>query len=156
MSKTEAALAALAAALTAKAAEPDPAIPAPTRNEVLPSNFAQFGGAGFWFNLLDGDGEIEGEALGDSDGITEVYEITQRAALELAIEHADQPTRDAAFDAALIAIDDALIADRTLNGTVAWARIEQTQRTGLVFDGTVGIKAVEITVALSFASARPF
>ena len=156
MSKTEIALAALAAALTAKAGEPNAAIPAPTRNEVLPSNFAQFAGAGFWLNLLDGDGEVEGEVLGDPDGTTEVYEIKHRAALELVIEHASQPTRDAAFDAALIAIDDALIADRTLNGAVHWARIEAQQRTGLVFDGTVGVKAVEITVALSFASARPF
>lgn len=155
-SKTEAALAALASALAAAAAAPDAAIPVLMRNEILPTNFPQFAGAGFWLNLLDGNGAVDEKLLGNPDGVSNAYEITHRAALELAIEHADQATRDTLFDAALIADDDALIADRGLGGAVDYAEIETTQRTGLVFDGTPGVKAAEITIALSFVSPRPF
>lgn len=156
MSKTEAALIALHTALLAAAAAPGAAFPPPSRNELLPTAFPQFAGAGFWFNLLDGDGEITTQILGEPDGTLEAYEIIQRAELEVAVEHADRALRDAAFDAAIVALDDMLIADRTLGGMVDRAEIEQVQRTGLVFDGTVGVKAAEITVALSFTSPRPF
>ena len=155
-SETEAALTALQAALTTKSQEPGAAFPAPPRNETLPTQFAVFGDVRMFFNLLDGDGEIGDQVLSEPDGVVKVYELIHRAALELAVEHEDQATRDAAFDAAMVAIDDALIADRTLGGSVDRAEIERVQRSGLAFDGSPGVQAAEITIALSFTSARPF
>ena len=153
MTRTEAALIALKAALAAAAAAATPALPAPTRNREIATVLADLAGGGALLNLTDGDGEVTDRLLGEEG---DVYELAHRAAIEIIVENADQEERDATFDAGLEVIAAAVEADGTLGGTVSHAEIEAIARSGFVTDGAPQIKAAVVTVRLTFTSPRPF
>lgn len=165
-SRTEQAIVALVAALAAKAATPSPAISRPFRNEAVASRFAKFDGStGGFLNVIDGSGGPEGpdgnsgEFLGADqleDAGSDAYELVQRPEIEWLVDEADKDKREAAFDAGLIAINDAIRADRTLGGKVSSVFIDRIERSNLVTDGLSTVKACIITVALSFTSPHPF
>jgi hypothetical protein len=165
-SRTEEALLALVTVLAAKAAEHPAAITAPSRNEAVAKRFASFNGtSGGFLNVLDGTGGPEGpdgnsgEFLGadhlEEDDL-EAYELVQRPEIEWLVDEADNEKRETAFDAGMIAINDAIRADRTLGGKVSAAFIDRIERSNLVTDGLSSVKACIITVALSFTSPHPF
>lgn len=161
MSKTETAIAGLVAVLTAAAGD---AFPAPSRNESLLTAAKPFGNLAASFNVWDGAGavDLERSVLGADDaGVEGGYYLNQRPTLELMFEGGTGADRDAAIDAALLAIDDALKADRTLVGALGdegFAAIEAIERegSGLVTEGMAGAKGVVVTVLLQFSSNRPF
>lgn len=175
MTRTEAAIQALVAALTPDPdAGPDdvPALPAPLRNESLVARLVDLApGVAVYVNVWDGDGEVVEEALGadlgetiDDEADAGSYEIEHRAVIELVVTAASDAEREAAFDAAMIAIHEAVRpavdgSIRTyLGGAVDMCRIERVTRagSGLVTDGMPNCKAAEITVLLEFTSPRPF
>jgi hypothetical protein len=165
-SRTESAILGLVAALAAKATAAPTVLVAPRRNDAIGNRFAAFNGStGGYLNVVDGTGGPEGangnsgEFLGADqmeDGDLEAYELVQRPEIEWLVDDADETTRETAFDAGLIAINDAIKVDRTLNGTVAHAGIEKIDRSNLITDGLSTVKACIITVALSFTSPHPF
>jgi hypothetical protein len=171
-SQTEKALQALVAALTAKAASEGATIIAPLRNNALPARLFDAGaGLEKYLNVWDGDGETLNEALGaDSAGMLDGYELAQRPLVEWVVAGGTDETREAAFDAGLIDIHDAIkadsegrylagVTDENLAGVVHQAAIEAIARQGgksLVTDGMPNIKAAELTIRLTFMSSRPF
>lgn len=159
-SATETALLALAAMLTTLAAAGTPAIPTPLRNEDLAARLTDIGSADVqaYLNQWDGEQVEREEYLGAYNG-SNGYEITHQAKLELAVTGGTTAAaREAAFDAAMVAIFGALAADRTLGGTVDDADFGdlQFQGSGLVTDGVPHAKGVVIPVVLTFRSSRPF
>jgi len=154
MSRTEAALQALRAALLARSVIGG--IPAPLRNETMPTRFPAFGSVTALLNLLDGDGKVVEIDLGNPDDTLSVYHIEHRAEVEWIVEASDNAAREAAFDAGLVAINAALAADRTLGGVVDFAEIVETLRTNLVTTALPGTKAIVVVVMLSFISNAPF
>jgi hypothetical protein len=165
-SRTEEALAAFVAALQTKATAAPTVLPAPRRNEAIANRFSALDGAsGGYLNVLDGSGGPEGpdnssgEFLGADqleDAGLDGYELVQRAEVEWLVDEADAAAREAKFDAGLIAINDAMRADRTLGGKVSSVMIDRIERSNLITDGLSTVKACIITVALSFTSPHPF
>lgn len=161
-SKTELALQALVAALTAQANGPG-GIPVPSRNETLPERFApaNSGDVNVFFNVNDGDARVTEIALGNPDEVADVYQLEHRAEVEWVVEAIDSSApslaaKEQAFDDGLTAIDDALKADRSLGGTVDRAEIDEIQRSNLVTDALPNVKAARVLVKLEFVSSRPF
>lgn len=159
-SVTETALCALVDKLAALAAAPLPKIPAPLRNEVLPSRIPDFGAPAAklraFLNVLDGDSEPTDTALGGGDGGETAYEFVVRPVLEWIVEGGDLDTREAAFDEGLCAIYDALAADRTLGGAASFVEFANLQRSNLNTDGLPQTKAVLVTLEMTLFGARPF
>lgn len=179
MTRTERALRALVAALQAKADMEGSNLPATIlRNEDLLSRMDESQGDGVrrYCNVWDGDGTVSEETLGadlveaiDDDADTDAaingaYEIEHRPRIEWICEGGAADKREAAFDAGLREIHDALRAVTTeagrqwLGGAVDWSGIEAINRagSGLVTDGLANVKACEIVPLLEFTSARPF
>lgn len=171
-SRTETVLQALVAALTAKAQEVDSPLVAPLRNESLFARMTEGDDAiARYLNVWDGEGEPTDELLGadadptiDDDADVGRYDIEHRATLEWAVAGGSDAAREAAFDAGLVAIHDAVrpaVSGDTrtyLGGAVGFCTIERIGRSGsgLVTDGLPNVKAAEITVRLEFTSPRPF
>ena len=152
-SRTEQALVALHAALAAGFA--GDSLPVPTRNRDVTSALADVTGGGRAFvNLVDGGSAAPPERL--SAGPDALYDLQHRALVEVIVEHPDDHGRDALFDRILVAIDDALAADRELGGAVSTADVGQIDRTGLVTDGAPGCKAAVVEIDLLLTSERPF
>lgn len=178
MTRTERAIRALVSALVAKAEAEGSSLPEILRNEDLLARMDETAGDGVrrYLNVWDGDGEVSAETLGadlvdaidddaDSDAaIGGAYDIEHRARIEWICEGGTPEAREAAFDAGLREIHDAVRAtviegDRQwLGGAVDWSGIEAVTRagSGLVTDGLANVKACEITVLMEFTSARPF
>jgi hypothetical protein len=158
MSKTGDALEALYAALVAKAAEPSPKIPEPLQNEDLLARLESMGsGIEMLLNVWD-DSDGDPEELLGADVIADNYEITREVPIELIVAGGSRTDRRAAYEAALEAIDDAIAADRTLDGKVDDARMLAPRRngSGLVTDGMPNVLAADIRVRLTFNSSRTF
>jgi hypothetical protein len=161
MSRTEQAIQGLVDALQAAASETT-FLP-PTRNEALSTQTKAIAGLRSSFNIWDGEGgPDDSRTLVGTDVSPDVdgFELNQRPQLELIFEGGTETARAVAMDAALIAIDDVLRADRTLNGALGaegWAMIERVDRAGsLATDGLPGVKGAIVTVLLVFTSNRPF
>jgi hypothetical protein len=158
MTNTEAAIQALFAKILAKSQVVSPKIPKPLRNEGLPTEFSPpANGVRQYLNLWDGEHEVDAELLG-ADVLSAGYDLVHKSPLEYAVAGKDQATRDAAFSDGLIAIDDAIKADRTLGGVVSHCAIEQVngQGSGLTTDGLPNIKGAELIIRMEFTSDRPF
>jgi hypothetical protein len=158
MSRTGDALEALFAALAAKAAESDAAIPAPLQNESLPARLLEApDGLQKYLNVWDSGEDVPDELLG-ADVIAEGYELAWPVPVEFVIAGGERAARRAAFEAGLDAIWEAMAADRTLGGTVSHAEMLTPRRTGsgLITDGLPNVLAAEITVRLNFTSSRSF
>ena len=121
-SRTELAIQALIAAMTMQAGLSPPPYPVPTRNNTLPAKFTAsvpaFPDVTFFFNVNDGNGKVNQETLGRPDTVPDTYEIHHRPEIELAVQGIVDADREAAFDAALVGINSALAADRSLGGAV--------------------------------------
>lgn len=159
-SATETAILALIAALRAQANLSPAPYPVPTRNNTLPARFTAsvptFSDVTFFFNVNDGNGKVNQETLGVPDVVPDTYEIYQRPEIELAVQGANDVDREAAFDAALIGMNAALAADRTLGGAVNWSEVDETVRSNLVTDALPNTKAIVVYVRLEFLSNMPF
>lgn len=165
MTRTEEVLQALVAALLAQSVLLSPALPVPKRNEALPSRLFQPapGASETYLNVWDGDGSPSGETLGaDDPGVSDGYEIEHRASVEWVVAGGADADREAAFDAGLMAIHDAVKRGNDgsyLGGAVSMSAIDKIARSGgkgLVTDGLPNIKAADVTVLLTFTSSRPF
>lgn len=161
-SATETALLALVAKLTTLSGVATPAIPAPLRNEDLAARVSDIGAVDVqaFLNVWDGEQTDREEYLGaDLGTIANGYGLTHEAKIELAVlGGTTDAAREAAFDAALVAICDGLGADRTLGGAVDGADLGnlQFQGSGLITDGVPHAKGVILPVVLTFRSSRPF
>lgn len=157
---TETAILALLAALTAQAGTSPQPFPVPTRNNTLPARMtatvADYPDVVVFFNLCDGAGKVNQETLGDPDVVGATYEIHQRIRLEWVVQGVNDADREAAFDAGLWAINNALKADRSLNGAVSWCEIDETNRSDLATDALPNTKGIEVFVRLEFWSDLPF
>lgn len=149
---TDDALSALQAALVACAAATGPL----HDNAVLGSEWATIAATQTFFNLIDGNGDASALIGAGQDAGGGLYEIDHDAELEWVVQASDPVTRRSVFAAGLVAIDDAIRADRTLGGVVSWVEISRVERSNLVTDGAPEIKAAIVTVRLTFTSERPF
>jgi hypothetical protein len=99
MSRTGDALEALFAALAAKAAEPDAAIPAPLQNEALPARLTEATeGLKRHLNVWDSGEDTPDEFLG-ADVVASGYELTWSVPIEFVVTRGERPARRAAFEA---------------------------------------------------------
>lgn len=157
-SRTEQGLRALVAALEVKASEPSAAICTPLRNQELPERFEEVGDVGMFLNVLDGDTnqDDDRQILGEANDGVNVYELEQMATVEWIVAGPEDDAREAAHDLGMIAIDDALAADRSLGLEECHAQIVRVRRAGLTTDGLPNIKAVAFDVAITITSDRPF
>ncbi|HRF08495.1 MAG TPA: hypothetical protein PL193_07615 [Xanthobacteraceae bacterium] len=152
---------ALHSALTVKSQESGSDICAPLLNELLPERLEAFGSDGLemFLNVLNGakSAEDSAEFIGaELPGAVDGFDIVWHARVELIVGGLDQPTRQAAFDLALDAIDAALALDRTLGGKVTHARILQPDMTDHAAAGMDNIDGADITVELQFTSSKPY
>ncbi|MFC3693416.1 hypothetical protein [Chenggangzhangella methanolivorans] len=84
------------------------------------------------------------------------YELAVRADLELIVSESDDEARDASFDLALVAVDDALEADRMLGETVADVEIEGLDPIDLDIEGAPPVKGAILKIRMLVTSDRPF
>lgn len=153
-SATEAALQALIEAVRTSMVAAQ--LPEPQRNQTLPSRFKDYGKFGAFLNVLDGEGKPEDTSLGNSDEGAKSYNIFHRAQVEWVVQSANDASREATFDAGLVAINAALAADRSLGGAVDWCEIDETVRSNLVTEVLPNTKAILVYVRLEFLSSMPF
>lgn len=156
-SNTETTLLAFVAILQALSGVGSPAIPAPLRNEVLPTRLPTFGSGSAFLNVLDGDGG--GSSEGGSDNVAlgssaTQFELVHEPTVEWIFESSDTSAREAGFDAGLVAIYDALMAENAIPGVNIV--LKSIQRSNLNTDGLPGTKAAALMFQLTFTSSRPF
>ncbi|WP_321504045.1 hypothetical protein [Breoghania sp.] len=148
--RTGAALDALEVAINAAASI---SLPALERNRTLDDAFSALdGGALAYLNMVDGDVATLETQLGGE----EPYELSQSATFEWFVKADTEADLRAAFEAGLLALDDALDADRTLGGVVDNAEITGLRRDNLATEGISGLRAAEIDVVMTLTSDRPF
>ena len=151
MTRTEEAVAKLAAVWEAVAS-----LPKVRRAEQLPGKFEADGsGAGRYLNIRKGTTD-RSDLLGTGEPGGRIYELDHDVEVEWLVEHRNRATRSAAFEAGLIAMDDALQADPTLGEVVSNAEFQRVEFGGLATDGIAEIEACIATVRLTFTSDRPF
>ncbi|BBE74361.1 hypothetical protein [Oharaeibacter diazotrophicus] len=162
MSRTDDVLAALHAAMVDVFTAAG--LPAPERDRAIPSAMIELvDGSEIYTSLFDGAGEVTATMLGDG-AAGDIYDLTQRAEIDLAVADHDRARRIATFDAGLVAIDDATRAlaaavetgAHALSGVLTAVQVERVERSGTVFEGIVHIKSAVVTVALTYTSDRPF
>jgi hypothetical protein len=114
------------------------------RNEVLPEKIA----AGGLVILRDGD---PGEPEVTLNPL--IYLWQHRAELEVVVEAATPAERDAALDALLVAIGEALASDPTLGGAVDWSEAGAPRTEDLAIEGAAALKGAVVPVTLVYTSA---
>lgn len=132
--------------------------PPVARNQVLPAELDAFRTVYAFASLIDGDGAIVEEMLGAGETCA-LYEVAHTATLMLAVESGDTATRDTVFDDVLIAVDDALVADRTLGvSDEVFARITGLEQEAALANPQTGVefRMAEISIEISFQSTRAF
>lgn len=132
--------------------------PPVARNQVLPAEMDGFRNVYAFASLIDGDGQIVDEMLG-SGGTDALYELEHTAIFMLAVEAADTADRDTVFDDVLIAVDDALAADRTLGvSDEVFARITGLEQEAALANPQTGVefRLAELSIEISFQSTRAF
>lgn len=142
MSAREAALAALAAQLTAALAAIDPA-PTVLRNETVPQRIPEGG----LVVLRDGETTEETAILSPLR-----WQIEHRAEVEVIVTGATPTDRATALDVLLAAIGAAIASDRSLGGAVEWAQPGAPSFSDADFDGAVAARAATIPVTLWFTT----
>ncbi|WP_137179271.1 hypothetical protein [Roseomonas sp. AR75] len=143
MSKREAALAALHTRLQAAFPGRSPA-PVVLRGETIPQRIPPGG----LVVLRDGDAVEETAILSPLS-----WSIEHRAEIEVTVTGATPATRTALLDALLIAIGDAITADRTLGGTVEWAQPGAPEFQDTEFEGAAAARSALVPVTLWFTVA---
>lgn len=128
------------------------------RNQVLPADLDAFRGVYAFASLMDGDGVVTEEMLGAGE-TDALYELEHTAILMLAVEGDEAETRDTIFDDVLIAVDDALAADRTLGvSDEVFARVTSIDQEAALSNPQTGLvfRMAEINIEISFQSTRAF
>lgn len=118
--------------------------PAYQRNGVFP----EFMGAGGLVILRDGD---PGEPEVTLSPLTYIYE--HDAVLECMIQN--EATQDAALDAILVGIGQAIESDRTLGGLCDWIAAKAPEMTDLPVEGGEPIKGAVVSVTLIYGTTSP-
>ncbi len=142
MSAREAAIAALASALTSNLAALDPA-PTVLRNETVPQRIPEGG----LVVLRDGETTEETAILSPLR-----WQIEHRAEVEVIVTGATPADRAAALDSLLAAIGSAVAGDRTLGGAVEWSQPGAPSFTDAEFEGAAAARAATVPVTLWFTT----
>jgi hypothetical protein len=156
VTKTEAAMQALAAALAASAD-----LPTPERDLVLDQALepiAEETGVSHKLLIRDGAASDDGEAplersLGRGEGR---FDIAHAAEVEWIVAALDRDDLASLFDAGLEAIAEAIEADRSLGGIVEDADLPWPPTRSVFPLGARTVKCATLRVLLQFQSPRPF
>ncbi|WP_270934580.1 hypothetical protein [Falsiroseomonas oryzae] len=143
MSTREAALVALHARLQAAFPGRSPA-PVVLRGETTPQRIP----AGGLMVLRDGDTVDETAILSPLS-----WAIEYRTEIEVTVAGAATAGRTALLDALLVAIGDAIIADRTLGGAVDWVQPGSPEFQDTEFEGAAAARSALVPVTLWFTTA---
>ncbi|CAK9091803.1 Major capsid protein (Gene product 8) (Major head protein), partial [Durusdinium trenchii] len=108
------------------------------RNEPLARAFDE--GTGIFINAVDDDIDPLDEELGDETAEEGEVEFEIPIRFEIIIRNSDPAAREAACDAVLAEIRDALVADRTLGGACDHLRIGRPGLLNLSLSGLPGMK----------------
>jgi hypothetical protein len=81
------------------------------------------------------------------------WSIEHRAEIEVTAAGATPATRNALLDALLVAIGDAITADRTLGGTVEWTQPGAAEFQDTEFEGAAAARSALVLVTLWFTVA---
>lgn len=142
MSAREAAIAALAGALTSTLATLDPA-PTVLRNETVPQRIAEGG----LVVVRDGETTDETAILSPLR-----WQIEHRTEVEVIVAGPSPAERASALDVLLAAIGVAIASDRTLGGAVEWAQPGAPSFTDAEFEGAAAARAATVPVTLWFTT----
>ncbi|WP_439579328.1 hypothetical protein [Elioraea sp.] len=142
MSKREAALVALHATIAAALAALDPP-PEVLRAETIPQRLPDAG------LVVVHDGET-GEETAILSPLR--WQVRHVAEIAVAAPGATPTERASALDGLLIAIADAVAADRTLGGAVEWAQPDSPSFDTLDFDGAASVRMAAVPVSLWFTT----
>jgi hypothetical protein len=143
MSKREAALAALHTRLQNAFPGRSPA-PLVLRGETIPQRIPPGG----LVVLRDGDTVEETAILSPL-----AWAIEHRAEIEVTVAGATPAARNTLLDALLVAVGDAITADRTLGGTVEWAQPGAAELQDIEFEGAAAARSALVPVTLWFTTA---
>jgi hypothetical protein len=114
------------------------------RNEIQPAKIP----AGGLVILRDGD---PGEPEVTLNPVSYLWQ--HRAELEVLVEAATPAERDAALDALLVVIGEALADDPTLGGAVEWSEAGAPRTEDLAIEGAAALKGAVVPVTLVYTSA---
>lgn len=151
--KTKQVLDGLAAVLAAQANCPPLA-----RNRALPAELPAFRGVYAFASLVDGNGDVDEEMLGAAADDA-IYEIAHTAVLVVAVEGDPDAMRDTVFDDVLVAVGDAMEADRTLGlGDDVYARVARLETESVPSANETGVvmRMGELDLEITFQSMRPY
>lgn len=84
-----------------------------------------------------------------------IYEYRHRAEIEVILQPALSVEPTDALDSVLLALGEALEADRTLGGTCLWVEPEAPITSDLALEGTAGIIAAIVPVELNYITTGP-
>lgn len=84
-----------------------------------------------------------------------IYEYRHRAEIEVILQPALSVEPTNALDSVLLALGEALEADRTLGGTCLWVEPEAPITSDLALEGTAGIIAAIVPVELNYITTGP-
>jgi hypothetical protein len=116
------------------------------RNEALPEKVP----AGGLLILRDGD---PGEPEVTLSPATWIWH--HLAQLEVFVAGATSEVRDAALDALLEAVGQALATDRTLGGLCDWSEPQAPEPDDVAIDGAAPIRAARVPILLLYGSSEP-
>ncbi len=116
------------------------------RNEALPEKVP----AGGLLILRDGD---PGEPEVTLSPATWIW--NHLAQLEVFVAGATSEVRDAALDALLEAVGQALAADRTLGGLCDWSEPQAPEPDDVAIEGAAPIRAARVPILLLYGSSEP-
>jgi hypothetical protein len=143
MSTRETALAALHTRLQTALPGLSPA-PVVLRGETIPQRISPGG----LVVLRDGDTVEETAILSPLS-----WSIEHRAEIEVTVTGATPAARTALLDALLVAIGDAITAERTLGGAVEWAQPGAPELQDTEFEGAAAARSALVSVTLWFTTA---
>ncbi len=143
MSARENAIAALHSIMVSALASRSPA-PLVLRGETIPQRLPPGG----LIVLRDGETIEETAILSPL-----AWAIEHRAEVEITVTGSTPAARNALLDALLMAIADAVVADRTLGGAGEWAQPGSPDFQDVEFEGAASARAALVPVRLSFTVA---
>jgi hypothetical protein len=114
------------------------------RNEVLPAKIPVGG------SMIVRDG-VPGEPEVTLNPVSYLWQ--HRAELEVLVEAGTPAERDAALDALLVVIGEALADDPTLGGAVEWSEAGAPRTEDLAIEGAAALKGAVVPVTLIYTSA---
>ena len=144
VSTREAAIAALHAAISTALASRSPA-PQVLRGDTVPQRIA----AGGLVMIQDGETVEETAILSPLR-----WQVRHVAEVVVALPGVTPEARAAVLDALLVDVATAVVADRTLGGTVEWVQPESPSFDDLAFEGAASVRAASVPVSLWFTTSE--